>query len=294
MIKNGVYAAGLSILKENKSLDIEATINHAELAIKNGLHGVFFFGSTGQSQLISISEKKDLISRTATSKFKNQFYIGTGVNALKDNLDLIRYSMEFGFQTFLLMPPAYYKGNTDEGVYNFYAEIISQLPKIKIILYNFEKLSGYLFSAEAVKKLVKDFPKQIIGCKDSSYNLFESLNIPDFKMFPGSEAKLLKGLELGCNGCISAVTNVTHSLARKVFDDFENKKEQTMNEKVVKVRQTFDQYSLISALHSFLSVEDKKYKNILPPLTLLDVKSRDELLNKLKEVDFIPTKNMAA
>ena len=294
MIKNGVYAAGLSILKENKSLDIEATINHAELAIKNGLHGVFFFGSTGQSQLISISEKKDLISRTATSKFKNQFYIGTGVNALKDNLDLIRYSMEFGFQTFLLMPPAYYKGNTDEGVYNFYAEIISQLPKIKIILYNFEKLSGYLFSAEAIKKLVKDFPKQIIGCKDSTYNLFESLNIPDFKMFPGSEAKLLKGLELGCSGCISAVTNVTHSLARKVFDDFENKKEQTMNEKVVKVRQTFDQYSLVSALHSFLSVEDKKYKNILPPLTLLDAKSKDELLNKLKEVDFIPSKNITA
>jgi 4-hydroxy-tetrahydrodipicolinate synthase len=292
MIKNGVYAAGLSILNENKSLDIEATINHAELAIKNGLHGVFFFGSTGQSQLISISEKKDLISRTATSKFKNQFYIGTGVNALKDNLDLIRYSMEFGFQTFLLMPPAYYKGNTDEGVYNFYAEIISQLPKIKIILYNFEKLSGYLFSAEAIKKLVKDFPKQIIGCKDSTYNLFESLNIPDFKMFPGSEAKLLKGLELGCSGCISAVTNVTHSLARKVFDDFENKKEQTVNEKVVKIRQTFDQYSLISALHSFLSVEDKTYKNILPPLTLLDAKSKDELLNKLKEVDFIPSKNI--
>ena len=290
MIKNGVYAAGLSILKENKSLDVEATINHAELSIKNGLQGVFFFGSTGQSQLISISEKKELISRTATSKFKNQFYIGTGINALHENLDLIRYSMEFGFQTFLLMPPAYYKGNTDVGVYNFYAEIIAQLPKIKIILYNFEKLSGYLFSSEAVKKLVKDFPKQIIGCKDSSYNLFESLKIPDFKMFPGSEAKLLKGLELGCSGCISAVTNVTHSLARKVFDDFENKKPQVSNEKLIKVRQTFDQYPLISALHSFLSVEDKKYQNILPPLTLLDAKSKDELLNKLKEVDFIPSK----
>ncbi len=294
MIKNGVYAAGLSILKENKSLDVELTINHAESAIKNGLHGVFFFGSTGQSQLISISEKKDLISRTATSKFKNQFYIGTGVNSLKDNLDLIRYSMEFGFRTFLLMPPAYYTGNTDEGVYNFYAEIIAQLPKIEIILYNFEKLSGYLFSNEAVKKLVKSFPKQIVGCKDSSYNLFESLKITNFKIFPGSEAKLLKGLELGCSGCISAVTNVTHSLARKVFDDFENKKEQTFNEKVIKVRQTFDQYPLISALHSFLSVEDKKYQNILPPLTLLDAKSKDELIKKLKELDFIPSKNIAA
>ena len=292
MIKNGVYAAGLSILKENKSLDVEATINHAESAIKSGLHGVFFFGSTGQSQLISISEKKDLISRTSTSKFKNQFYIGTGVNSLKDNLDLIRYSMEFGFQTFLLMPPAYYKGNSHEGVYNFYAEIIAQITKIKIILYNFEKLSGYLFSAEAVKKLAKDFPKQIIGCKDSSYNLFENLKIPGFKMFPGSEAKMLKGLELGCSGCISAVTNVTHSLARKVFDDFQNKKLQVSNEKVIKVRQTFDEYPLISALHSVLSVGNNKYLNILPPLTLLDEASKTELLKKLKGIDFTPSKKI--
>jgi len=294
MIKNGVYAAGLSILNSDKSLNIKSTIDHAESAIKSGLHGVFFFGSTGQSQLLSISEKKELISKTSTSKFKNQFYFGTGVNSLKDNLDLIRYSMEFGYQTFLIMPPAYYKGNTDKGIYNFYAEIIAQVPKIKIIIYNFEKLSGYLFSSEAVKNLATNFPKQIVGCKDSSYNLFKNLKIPNFKIFPGSEAKLLKGLELGCSGCISAVTNVTHSLARKVFDDFENKKQQTINEKITKVRQTFDQYPLISALHSFLSVEDKRYQNILPPLTLLDDRSKDELLNKLKELDFMPSKNIAA
>ena len=195
--------------------------------------------------------------------------------------------MEFGFQTFLIMPPAYYKGNSDEGIYNFYKEIIKQVPKIKIILYNFEKLSGYLFNAEAVKNLVKNFPKQIIGCKDSSYNLFETLKIPDFKVFPGSEAKLLKGLELGCSGCISAVTNITHSLDKKVFDDFENKEKQTMNEKMIKVRQIFDQYPLISALHSFLSVKEEMYKNILPPLTLLDKKTKEELLNKLKEIDFV-------
>jgi 4-hydroxy-tetrahydrodipicolinate synthase len=286
MIKNGVYAAGLSVLKEDMSLDAEATIAHAESAIKSGLHGVFFFGSTGQSQLISISEKKDLISKTATSKFRDRFFIGTGINSLNDNLNIIRYSMEYGFQTFLIMPPAYYKGNTDEGIYNFYSEIIAKVPKIKIILYNFEKLSGYLFNAEIVKKLVENFPKQIIGCKDSSYNLFENLKIPDFKMFPGSEAKLLNGLELGCSGCISAVTNVTHSLARKVFDDFENKKQQSVNEKLINVRQIFDKYPLISALHSLLSIKSKNFSYILPPLTLLNAKPKEELLSKLKELDF--------
>ena len=131
MIKKGVYAASLSILNNDLSLNVDETIAHAESCINNGLHGVFFFGSTGQSQLISISEKKDLISKTATSKFKDNFYFGTGVNSLKDNLDLIRYCMEFDYHTFLIMPPAYYKGNTDKGIYDFYAEIIAKYQKLK-------------------------------------------------------------------------------------------------------------------------------------------------------------------
>ena len=294
MIKKGVYAASLSVLRVDGSLNIDATIEHAVSSIKKGLHGVFFFGSTGQSQLISISEKKELISKLALNKYKKQFFLGTGNNSLKENIEIIKYAMEYEFNSFLLMPPAYYKGNTDEGVFNFYALIISKIPKIKIILYNFEKLSGYKFTVNSVKKLVDAFPKNIIGCKDSGYNLFEELKLPNFLIFPGSEAKLLKGLEIGCSGCISAVTNVTHELARKVFDDFVNKKEQKFNSKLIAVRETFDKYNLISALHSFMSVNDSKYKNLLPPLTLLNVTNQKELLNELALLEFIPNKNIAA
>ena len=113
-------------------------------------------------------------------------------------------------------------------------------------------------------------------------------------MFPGSEAKLLKGLELGCSGCISAITNVTHSLARKVFDDFESKKKQTENNQLINVRETFDQYNLISALHSFLSVRDEKFKNVLPPLILLSQEKQKELFDKLNELNFTLEKNLAA
>ena len=294
MIKKGIYAAGLSILNDDYSLDVPATIMHAESMIKKGLHGVFFFGSTGQSQLISINEKKNLISSISSNKYKKNFYLGTGTNSLKENIDLIKYAMEYNFQNFLIMPPAYYKGNTDEGVFKFYSLIISRIPKIKIILYNFEKLSGYKFNAELVKKLVKEFPKNVIGCKDSSYNLYETLKIPNFLMFPGSEAKLLKGLEAGCAGCISAVTNVTHELARQVFDDFEKKLEQKFNKKLIAVRETFDQYNLISALHSYMSVSDTKYKNLLPPLQLLTSVEKKELLSKLDFLKFTTNKNKAA
>ena len=294
MIKKGVYAAGLSVLNEDRTLNIEATIAHASQAIQNGLHGVFFFGSTGQSQLISINEKKELIAKIASHKLKKQFFLGTGNNSLNENIDLIKYAREYDFKEFLIMPPAYYKGNTDQGFFEFYSGLISSIPKIKIILYNFEKLSGYKFSVEAVTKLVKTYPENIIGCKDSSYNLFENLKLPNFLMFPGSEAKLLKGLELGCSGCISAVTNVTHSLARKVFDDYENKKTQSKNEQLINVRETFDQYNLISALHSFLSIKDENFKNILPPLILLSQEKQKELLDKLNKLEFVIEKNLAA
>ena len=291
----GVYAAGLSVLKEDLSLDVKKTVEHHEHLIKEGLNGTFFFGSTGQGQLISIGEKKSLISELSHSKYKDSFFLGTGVNSLRDNIDLISHSFNNGFDTFLIMPPAYYVNNTHEGVYKFYANLIQQFPNIKIILYNFQKLSQYLFSPQAIEKLVKDFPEAIRACKDSSYNLYEILKIPGFSMFPGSETKLLHGLQNGASGIISAVTNVTYHLAKKVYDDFNNNREQTVNNKLCAVRKAFDDTeNLISALHSFKSVENKNYKRLLPPLTLLSTEKQKELLNKLRELNFIPRKNIAA
>ena len=294
MLKRGVYAASLSVLNKDLTLNVEATISHAENLIKNGLHGCFFFGSTGMSQLISKNEKMELISKISTHKQRKHFYLGTGCNSLNENIELIKYASEFNFNTILLMPSAYYVGNSDEGVFEFYKKIILACPKIKIVIYNFQKLSGYIFSIDAITKLVESFPKNIIGVKDSSYNLYENLKIKNFLIFPGSEAKLLKGLEKGSSGVISAVTNSTHSLARKVFDDYENKMPQTKNDQLIGVRETFDGYNLISALHSFHSIKDENYKNILPPLTLLSEQKLKELIEKLNKLKFNIEKNLAA
>ena len=150
-----------------------------------------------------------------------------------------------------------------------------------------------MFKPEFIKQLVSEFPN-IIGVKDSSYNLYENLKIPNFLIFPGSETKLLKGLELGNSGIISAICNVTASLARKVFDDFEKKKEQTQNEKLIAVRKAFDDYNLISALHSYMSVQDDSFKNLLPPLVLLNSEEKKHLTSKLNNLKFITKNNLAA
>ena len=282
---NGIYAASVSILDKNLKLDIDKTIKHAENLIEQGCHGVAIFGSTGQAQLISLTEKMDLIEKLSKSKFKNNFIIGTGLNSLNDTITLINMCVNFNFEKFLVMPPAYYLYG-DKEVKIFFRKLIEKTERCKIILYNFEKLCGYKFSIECVEELAADFPKQIIGVKDSSYNLYEKLKIPSFSILPGSELKLLKGLELGCSGIITATCNVTASLSRQVYDDFHNKKTQSVNQKLCDVRSVFDKYNLISGMHTYLSQNDNCYKNILPPLSLLEKKDQEVLFDELNKLNF--------
>ena len=289
----GIFAASMSILDKNLTLDLNKTIIHAENLIDQGCHGVAIFGSTGQAQLISVSEKISLLNKLSTNKYKNKYIIGTGLNSLGETINLMKIATSLGFNKFLIMPPAYYNYGDNEAI-AFYSKIIDRIPESKIILYNFEKLCGYKFSISCVEELVKKFPNQIVGVKDSSYNLYENLKIENFSILPGSELKLLKGLEIGCTGIITATCNVTASLARKVYDDFFAKKEQTHNEKLCNVRKVFDQFDLISGLHSFLMQDNKIYENILPPLSLLDSSDKKKLIEDLSKLNFNSEKSRAA
>ena len=281
----GIYAASMSVFNNDLSLNIEKTVNHAEKIIGMGCHGVAIFGSTGQAQLISIGEKIGLLNKLSESEYKEKYLIGTGLNSLNETINLMKVANSLNFNDFLIMPPAYYKYG-DSEVIEFYSRIIDAVPDSRVVLYNFEKLCGYKFSIECVEKLVKKFPKQIVGVKDSSYNLYENLKIDNFSILPGSESKLLKGLELGCTGIITATCNVTAELSRQVYDDFIEQKEQTKNKMLCDVRNTFEKFNLISGLHSFMSDENKIYKNVLPPVSLLNERDKFLLIEELNKLNF--------
>ena len=291
----GIFAATITVLNKDLSINIDDTISHAKNVDKQGA-GLAFLGSTSQSQLLSIQEKKNLILEIVKHKFENQVIIGTGSNSLNDTKNIMRHAVELGLTNFLIGNPAYYH-NTNEGVYNFFSNIIKEIPESRIVLYNFEKLMNFTFEVDLVERLINDHGDNIIGCKDSSSSVWDKMKFPSsFSMFVGSEIKLQKNLELGGAGVISATTNVTHSIARKVFDNFKNKKKDSKTfEKLCAIRKAYDESgNLITALHYFLSLENENYKNLLPPLVTLDVAKQKELLNKLKKLDFVPEKNKAA
>ena len=281
----GIYAASMSLFNKNLSLNIEKTISHAEKIIDQGCHGVAIFGSTGQAQLISVGEKINLLNKLSLSRHKEKYLIGTGLNSLNETINLMKVASSLNFNYFLIMPPAYYKYE-DKEVIEFYSRVVDAVPSSKIILYNFEKLCGYKFSIKCVEELVKKFPQQIVGVKDSSYNLYEHLRIENFSVLPGSESKLLQGLELGCDGIITATCNVTGGLSRKVYEDFIKKKQQTKNDILCSVRNTFEKFNLISGLHSFMANEDVIYENVIPPVSLLNKKDTKQLIEDLNKINF--------
>ena len=293
-ILSGIYAASMSVLKADLSLDIQGTLRHAKENLDDNGVGSAFFGSTGCGQLISISEKKEFINTLSKTNFKEKILIGTSCNSLNDTINIMLHSIKKGFKNFLTMNVAYYK-NTDNGVYNFYKNIIKSVPEARIVLYNFSKLSGYAFTPEVTRKLIKNYPQNIIGMKCSTGNLWPNFKAENFSMFVGSEKNLSHALKVGASGCISATTNFSGSLARKVYDDFKNKGSSSENEKLQAIRTAFDKTgNLISALHTLKSLEDKAYANLLPPLELLSESKKEELIKKLKGLGALTNKNIAA
>ena len=281
----GIYAAALSVFNDDLSLNVDLTVKHANFLIKNGCHGVVLLGSTGQSQLISIGEKIRLINSVAVNKNYKKFIIGTGLNSLNDTTNLMHIAVSQNLKYFLIMPPAYYN-YSDKDVINYFAKIFERIDNCKVILYNYEKLCGYKFSVECIKQLKDQFPKQIIGVKDSTGNIFNKIKLNNFAVLLGTEENLMNSLKMGCHGVISATCNVTSYIARKVYDDFNNDKNSSLNEKLSLIRKAFNNFDLVSGLHTYLSKKDPKFKNVLPILDLLNKNQEKKLFEELDKLDF--------
>ena len=99
----GIYAASMSVLNHDLSLNIEKTISHAENLIDQGCHGTAIFGSTGQAQLIPIVEKIKLLNHLSESKYKEKHLIGTGLNSLNETINLMKISVSLNFKKFLIL-----------------------------------------------------------------------------------------------------------------------------------------------------------------------------------------------
>ena len=289
-MEKAVYSAVLTPFKKDLTIDTKLFISHCEFLLKNNI-SLAPLGTTGEANSISISEKLDLIKTIANSDLpKEKIIIGTGNTSFVDAALLTKTAVENKIYSVLLLPPFYYKNVSDEGVYQYYKEIINAVKSknLRIFLYNIPQVSGVTISIDLVNRLKKEFSDTITGIKDSSGN-FENTKkykeIKNFIVYPGSEKFLYDGLNIGCSGCISATTNVNIEAA-KLINSFDKSEGESINKKIKSVRDVFEKYPVIPALKATKIKEDSNWSNIRPPLVALSDQQRSNLAKDLKDINF--------
>jgi 4-hydroxy-tetrahydrodipicolinate synthase len=220
----GIWAAVVTPVNEEFVPDAERAIPYYRELQADGC-GINLLGTTGEAMSFSTSQRLEFMGRVADALPLDRVMVGTGAAALHDAVTLTRYAIERGFAAALIMPPFFFREATDDGVAAFYEAVFARVrpPARSVLLYNFPKMAGVALHAELVERIVTLSNGAVFGMKDSSNDAqlqSEVLaRLPEFAVFPGSEADLLEAKRRGCAGCISGSVALWPQLARRVFEE---------------------------------------------------------------------------
>ena len=295
--RRGVYAAALTPQKDDLSPDLDRLIAHYRWLLANGCDGIAPLGTTGEANSFSVDERLGVIEAIAAADLpRERMIVGTGCCAVPDSVCLTRACLAAGMANVLVLPPFYYKGVSDDGLYAAFAEVIERTgdDRLRLYIYNFPQMTGLKTSHALIERLLAAYPGTVVGTKDSSGdwdNMAEMCRrFPGFEVFPGTERYLLAGLRAGGVGCISATTNVTAPMAAKVYAQWESARADALQERLTAVRTVIEGYPAIPALKRLMARQsgEPAWRNLRPPLVPLTEAQATELVATLEALDFAP------
>ncbi|MGB3681685.1 MAG: dihydrodipicolinate synthase family protein [Rubrobacteraceae bacterium] len=297
-LTGGVFAAALTPMDEKLNLDYQAFVTHCSRLLASGCHGLGVFGTTGEANSLSLDERITALETLVDDGIPaDKLLPGTGSCAISDAIRMSRISVEIGAPGVLVLPPFYYKGVSDDGLFRFFAELIEGVgdDRLKVYLYHIPQMTSIGFSLSLIQRLLEAYPGSVVGTKDSAGDLERIRTLcrefPDFDVFAGTERYLLDTLREGGAGCISATVNVTSQLARQVFDLHEageDKEAQAMQQSLTEVRAAIEAFPPIPALKGLMGrlTGEEVWQYIRPPLVELDDEQAQELVSDLVEREF--------
>lgn len=294
---HGVWSPVLVPVHDDFSIDVERFLTHARWLLDEGCHGLALFGTTSEANSFSLEERMALLEATLGAGIDpGELMIGTGCCALPDSVHLTKHAADNGCKKVLMLPPFYYKGVSDAGLYRSYAEVIERVgdDALRVLFYHFPKLSGVPITVGLIELLLADYPGIIAGLKDSSGDWSNTADLierfPEMSIFPGSERYLLQGLQRGGAGCITATANVNAAGARGVWQAWADNSGDLdgRNREMIAARTVIEAYPVIPAQKFLLAHhrKDPQWQRVRPPLLDLDERQGAELQASLAKIDF--------
>ena len=293
MIK-GLIAPILTPFDNDLKLDQKMYNDLAHKLMDTGCSGLAPFGTTGEALSVSNKERMLAIEGLINSGIDPKKLIpGTGLCNLPDTIEITKHAIELGCLGVMTLPPFYFKGMSDDGLFDYFEKLIEGVNdnRLKIYLYHIPQVSGVGLSIDLVKKLKSSYPDFIVGIKDSSgvwENTEALLKIKDLIVYPGAELPVIEAIKLGAPGCISATANLNSIDISRVINlchsgNWDEAEE--LQKKVKAVRLLFQDYAPIPAQKSLLALQTKNslWNNLRPPFKQISQNKTTELADKLRD-----------
>lgn len=276
--------------------DISRLAHQCRWLLDNGV-GLAVFGTNSEANSLSARQKCNALTALVKAGLPaQQMMPGTGACSLDDAVEMTRTAVELGAGGVLMLPPFYYKDVPDDGLFAYYSEVIQRIadPRLQVYIYNIPQVTKIPLSVDLLERLVKAYPKTVVGMKDSSgdwaytESCIHRLKSTGFRAYAGSETFLLKTLRAGGVGCISATANVNPAAISSLATHWQSADADQLQAALDQVRGIFQKFPMIAAMKHAVSVtlKDAQWQAVRPPLVRLSPIQQAELMQALDAIGF--------
>ena len=293
----GVLSPVVTPFKRDYSPDPERFVRHCKWLLANGCRGLAVFGTNSEANSQSVEERMMLLDRLVASGVPAEKLMpGTGCSALSDSVKLTSHAVKLGCAGVLMLPPFYYKGVPDEGLYRNFSEVIQRVgdPRLQLYLYHIPPVAQVPITLTLIERLLKAFPKTVVGVKDSSGDwsntkaMLDAFAKDGFDVFAGSETFLLDNMRGGGKGCITATGNVNPGAINQVFEHWRGPNADALQAGITATRMVVQKYPMMAALKAIVAhfADDPEWATVRPPLVELTADQSRSLMTELKARGF--------
>ena len=269
---------------------------HCRWLLQRGCTDVLVMGSTGEANSFSLQERMEALDElVAEGTDPGTLFVGTGCCAVPDTVTLTRHALSLGVRRILMLPPFYYKGVGDDGLFAAFDQVVQQVGdhSLRIYLYHFPRMTAVPFTEALLRRVLSRYPSTVAGMKDSSGDIVSMLRtmrlFPGFRVLSGTERYLLDILEAGGAGCMTATLNVTSPLARTIAGTAGSEAAARLQGDLTELRAGIEVYPMVAALkHLVARIQERRsWLRMRPPLMPLDanaVARLDALVDRLRDL----------
>ena len=293
----GVLSPVITPFRKDLSPDPDRFVRHCKWLLRSGCAGLAVFGTNSEANSMAVEEKLELLDALVKGGVPADTLMpGTGHCALTDSVKMTREAVRMGCSGVLMLPPFYYKGVPDDGLFRHFAEVIERVgdDRLRLYLYHIPPVANVPITLELVDRLTTRYPGIVVGAKDSSGDWSNTKAMLDrfkdrgFDVFPGSEVFLLDGLRAGGKGCITATGNVNPGPINAVFRHWRGPDADQLQAAITVTRKIVQKVPMIPALKAITAHfgNDPGWKTVRPPLVELSAEHEKQVITELKAAGF--------